>query len=62
MHVQMVKGQAPEAAMERDLLARWPPSARPARLVLWPVRRFSVRYGSDYERKFSHYVPGEREP
>ena len=34
---------------------------RPARLVLWPYDRFPFGMSLDYERKFTHYVPGERD-
>ena len=32
------------------------------RLVLWPYARFPFGMCLDYERKFSHYVPGEMNP
>jgi phenylacetate-coenzyme A ligase PaaK-like adenylate-forming protein len=59
MHVQLVKGQAPDAAMERALLREMAFDVRPARLVLWPYAAFPFGMGLDYERKFSHFVPGE---
>jgi phenylacetate-CoA ligase len=62
MHVQLTRGQAPSAAVERGLLARLPPGARPSRVVLWPYAQFPFGMGLDYERKFAHYIAGEREP
>lgn len=62
MHVQLVKGQAPDAALEQGILREIAADVRPARLVLWPYAAFPFGMGLDYERKFSHYVPGERDP
>ncbi len=59
MHVQLVRGKKPGAALERDLLREMPAATRPARLVLWRHAEFPFGMGLDYERKFSHYVPGE---
>jgi phenylacetate-CoA ligase len=61
MHVQLVRGQAPEPAIEQDILQELPADIRPARLVLWPYAAFPYGMGLDYERKFSYYVPGERD-
>jgi phenylacetate-CoA ligase len=61
MHVQLVRGQAPAAALEQGLLAEMDADVRPARLVLWPYAGFPFAMGLDYERKFSYYVPGERD-
>jgi phenylacetate-CoA ligase len=59
MHVQLVRGQAPEAVLEQALLGEIPVDIRPARVVLWPYDAFPYGMGLDYERKFSYYVPGE---
>lgn len=59
MHVQLVRGQQPSAALERLLLAEIAAGARPSALVLWRYADFPFGMGLDYERKFSHYVPGE---
>jgi phenylacetate-CoA ligase len=61
MHVQLVKGQKPAPVFERGLMAELPADVRPSRLVLWPYAQFPFGMGLDYERKFSHYVPGEPE-
>jgi hypothetical protein len=62
MHVQLTGDESPDAAVERALLRQIPVSARPTRLVVWPHARFPFGMGLDYERKFSHYVPGEPNP
>ena len=62
MHVQLTSGEIPDAAVERALLQQIPNPARPSRLVLWPYARFPFGMCLDYERKFSHYVPGEPNP
>lgn len=62
MHVQQTAGDAPDAALEQALLRLIPDPARPLRLVLWPCARFPFGMSLDYERKFSHYVPGEPNP
>ena len=59
LHVQLVRGQTATAALERELLLEIPPDARPSRLVLWRYAEFPFGMSLDYERKFSHYVPGE---
>jgi phenylacetate-CoA ligase len=59
MHVQLVRGKAPGPGLERDLLRELPSTTRPSRLVLWRHADFPFGMGLDYERKFSHYVPGE---
>ena len=51
-----------DPAVEHALLRQLPERARPARLVLWPYARFPFGMSLDYERKFSHYVPGEINP
>jgi phenylacetate-CoA ligase len=61
MHVQLVRGQTPGAALEQGLLQEVAPDVRPARLRLWPYADFPFGMGLDYERKFSYYVPGERD-
>jgi len=60
MHVQLVRGQAPEAALEQGILQEIAADVRPRRLVLWPYAAFPYGMGLDYERKFSYYVPEER--
>jgi hypothetical protein len=62
MHVQATGDERPDAAVEQALLHQIPNGARPMRLVLWPHARFPFGMGLDYERKFSHYVPGEPNP
>jgi hypothetical protein len=62
MHVQLTGDAEPAPAVERALLDQLPDRARPARLVLWPYARFPFGMSLDYERKFSHYVPGETNP
>jgi len=62
MHVQLVRGTTPGAALERDLLRELPSITRPSRLVLWRYAEFPFGMSLDYERKFSHFVPGEPEP
>ena len=52
----------PEPAVEQIFLRQLPVPARPIRLVLWPYARFPFGMCLDYERKFSHYVPGETNP
>jgi phenylacetate-CoA ligase len=59
MHVQLVRGQAPDVTVEQGILREIPAGVRPARLVLWPYAGFPFGMGLDYERKFSYYVPGE---
>jgi phenylacetate-CoA ligase len=59
LHVQLVRGQTPTTALEHGLLAEIASDARPSRLVLWRYAEFPFGMGLDYERKFSHYVPGE---
>jgi phenylacetate-CoA ligase len=59
MHVQLVRGQAPDAVLEARLLATIPTGLRPAQVVLWPYAAFPYGMALDYQRKFSHYVPGE---
>jgi phenylacetate-CoA ligase len=61
MHVQLIKGQKPAPVFERGLMAELSAGVRPTRLVLWPYAQFPFGMGLDYERKFSHYVPGEPE-
>ncbi len=59
LHVQLVRGQTTTPALERGLLAQIASDARPSRLVLWRYAEFPFGMSLDYERKFSHYVPGE---
>jgi phenylacetate-CoA ligase len=59
VHVQLVKGQAPHAALEEGLLRAMTLDAPPVRLMLWPYAEFPFGMSLDYERKFSHYLPGE---
>ena len=62
MHVQLTGDAGSDPAVERALLRSVPDRARPTRLILWPYARFPFGMGLDYERKFSHYVPGEPNP
>ena len=62
MHVQLAPSQVPDPSVEQSILRAIPPPMRPARLVLWPYDRFPFGMSLDYERKFTHYVPGERDP
>jgi phenylacetate-CoA ligase len=59
MHVQLVRGAKPSAAVEQGLLKEIPGDVRPSRLRLWEYERFPFGMSLDYERKFQHYVPGE---
>ena len=56
VHVQLVRGQAPEPALERGLLQAMTANVGPVRLVLWPYDTFPFGMGLDYERKFPYYV------
>jgi phenylacetate-CoA ligase len=58
MHVQLVRGQAPDLSIEQGILREIPAGARPARLVVWPYADFPYGMGLDYERKFTYYAPG----
>jgi phenylacetate-CoA ligase len=58
MHVQLVRGQAPDLSIEQGILREIPADARPARLVVWPYADFPYGMGLDYERKFTYYAPG----
>lgn len=60
MHVQLVRGQVPDSALEQAILQEIAADLRPARLVLWPYAAFPDGMGLD-ERKFSYYAPGERD-
>jgi phenylacetate-CoA ligase len=62
MHVQLTDQMGPEPAVEQALMRQLPDQARPARVVLWPHGRFPFGMGLDYERKFTHWVPGETNP
>jgi phenylacetate-CoA ligase len=62
LHVQLAPQQVPLGAVEESILHAIPPSRRPARLVLWPYARFPFGMSLDYERKFTYFVDGEREP
>lgn len=59
MHAQLIRGEHPSPAVERGLLNEIPAGVRPSRLALWPYAQFPFGMGLDYERKFSHFVPGE---
>ena len=59
MHVQLITGQKPAPVVERGVLSEIPAGVRPSRVVLWPYGQFPFGMGLDYERKFSHFVPGE---
>jgi phenylacetate-CoA ligase len=59
IHVQLVRGQEPEAALEQAILRALAVDVRPIDLVLWRYAAFPYGMSTDYERKFSHYVPGE---
>jgi hypothetical protein len=52
----------PAPAVGQALLRRLPHQARTTRIVVWPYSRFPFGMTLDYERKFSHYVPGESNP
>lgn len=62
MHVQLTSDAGAQPAVEQAILQQLPGRARPVRLVLWPYARFPFGMSLDYERKFSHYVPGETNP
>jgi hypothetical protein len=62
MHVQSTGDAGPEPAVEQALMRQLPDRSRPMRLVVWPYARFPFGMCLDYERKFSHYVPGETDP
>ena len=59
MHVQLIPGEKPTGAFERDLLSKLAEDARPSRLVLWPYAQFPFGLSLDYERKFTYHAPGE---
>jgi phenylacetate-CoA ligase len=59
MHVQLTRGQAPQAALEQGILRAIRSEVRPAQLVLWPYVNFPFGVTLDYQRKFSHYVSAE---
>jgi phenylacetate-CoA ligase len=61
MHVQLAPSQVAVDGLERRLRDAMPAQLRPARLVFWPYNRFPFGMTVDYERKFSYYVPGERD-
>ncbi len=61
LHVQLAAAAVPITGMEQRLLDALPAPLRSARVVLWPYRHFPFGMTLDYERKFSYYVPGERE-
>jgi phenylacetate-CoA ligase len=61
LHVQLGTSEALSDALEQRILDAMPEAARPARVVVWPYLRFPFGMSTDYERKFTYYVPGERE-
>jgi phenylacetate-CoA ligase len=61
MHVQLTASHPLTGDLEWRILQAIPAEVRPARLVLWPYDHFPFGMTVDYERKFSYYVPGERE-
>ena len=62
MHVQLTGDAGPDRPSSRPCCTSCPDRARPMRLVLWPYARFPFGMCLDYERKFTHYVPGETNP
>jgi phenylacetate-CoA ligase len=62
LHVQLASSRVPHASVEQSILRAIPSRMQPARLVLWPYARFPFGMSLDYERKFTHYVPGEQDP
>jgi phenylacetate-CoA ligase len=61
VHVQLVRGQAPEPGLEAGLRREMKADVRPVQVVLWSYAAFPYGMGLDYERKFRHYVPEERD-
>jgi phenylacetate-CoA ligase len=62
MHVQLGPSQPSRRFIERAILEAIVPGMRPERLVLWPYEQFPFGMRLDYERKFTHFVRGERPP
>jgi phenylacetate-CoA ligase len=62
MHVQLVPSASVDPSVQQRIAEGVPPDARPERVVLWPYHEFPFGMTLDYERKFSHYVPGELAP
>lgn len=60
MHVQMARTYKPPPSLQQGIQQAIPLSIRPLRVVLWLYDRYPFGMGLDYERKFSHYVPGEQ--
>jgi phenylacetate-CoA ligase len=62
LHVQLQSSQEADASLEAGLLKTIPAALRPDRVVLWDYSWFPFGMSLDYERKFTHYVAGERDP
>jgi phenylacetate-CoA ligase len=62
VHVQLAKSVAPTAVLTEHLHRVLPASSPSTRLVPWRYERFPFGMRLDYERKFSHFVPGESNP
>lgn len=62
MHVQLAAFRAPERSIEEVIRLALPAVLRPTQLKVWPYASFPFGMTLDYERKFTHYVPGEPEP
>ncbi|MEO8767079.1 MAG: hypothetical protein ABI363_01810 [Nitrosospira sp.] len=59
MHIQLAKTYLPSSSLQHDILQAIPSALQPLSVVLWPYERYPFGMSLDYERKFSHYVPGE---
>jgi phenylacetate-CoA ligase len=62
MHIQLATGVDDASGLERGVLNGIPADARPSRIVIWPYERFPFGMQLDYERKFTHFVPGAMNP
>jgi hypothetical protein len=62
MHVQLGPSQEPTGELPQGIVQTIPAHLRPERVVLWKYREFPFGMTLDYERKFTHYVAGERVP
>jgi phenylacetate-CoA ligase len=61
MHVQLGRSPVKAALVEQAIHRSLPSQLRPDRLVTWPYEQFPFGMSLDYERKFCHYVAGERD-
>ena len=62
MHVQLAAAGRHAAGLAERLERVIPDASRPERIVCWPRDRFPFGMQLDYERKFTHFVPGAHNP